>query len=273
MRIRDLAHARPRFGSLRIWVLIRREGWLVNRKRVRRLYRLEGVQLRMRVRRRKPLALHRGPAPIPTGPTERWSMDFVQDTLAEGRPFRVLTVGDHWSRQRPMREVGVRMSGKTEAGAACPDKRTDEQKSLDQHFPAAEPEDFIIHYGGAGEDVEMTPELKAFDRSVRAWLSGAGLPRELGNSLVHTIAKVAQTTKGMTPDQLESYGYTEFQKLEHAFGATLEEKLQSAEMIHTLDLKHPGLKNLLRSKEVEVSALVASMLIGHAAIYHLRKGR
>ena len=56
LRIRELAHARPRFGYLRIWVLLRREGWRVNRKRVRRLYRLEGLQLRMRVRRRKHIA-------------------------------------------------------------------------------------------------------------------------------------------------------------------------------------------------------------------------
>jgi putative transposase len=111
LRIRDLAHARPRFGSLRIWVLLRREGWPVNRKRVRRLYRLEGLQLRMRVRWRKHIALHRGPAPIPNGPTERWSMDFVHDTLADGRPFRVLTVVDNWSRQSPVLEAGVRMSG------------------------------------------------------------------------------------------------------------------------------------------------------------------
>lgn len=61
MRIRDLAHARHRFGDLRIWVLLRREGWLINRKHVRRLYRLDGVQLSMRVRRRKHIALHRGP--------------------------------------------------------------------------------------------------------------------------------------------------------------------------------------------------------------------
>ena len=70
-------------GYLRIWVLLRREGWLVNRKRVRRLYRLDGLQLRMRVRRRKHMALHRGPAPIPVGPAERWSMDLVHDTLAD----------------------------------------------------------------------------------------------------------------------------------------------------------------------------------------------
>ena len=62
LRIRELAHARPRFGFLRIWVLLRRDGWPVNKKRVRRLYRLEGLQLRMRVRRRKHIALHRGRA-------------------------------------------------------------------------------------------------------------------------------------------------------------------------------------------------------------------
>ena len=83
----------------------------MNRKRVRRLYRLEGLQLRMRVRRRKHIALHRGPAPIPACPTERWSMDFVHDTLADRRPFRVLTVVDNWSRQSPMLEVDFRMSG------------------------------------------------------------------------------------------------------------------------------------------------------------------
>ena len=113
LRIREFAHARPRFGCLRIWVLLRREGWAVNRKRVRRLYRLEGLQVRMRVRRRKHIALHRGPAPLATGPAERWSMDFVHDALADGRPFRILTVIDQWSRSVPLLEVGSRMSGQT----------------------------------------------------------------------------------------------------------------------------------------------------------------
>jgi len=112
-RIRELAHARPRFGFTRIWVLLRREGWPVNKKRVRRLYRLDGLQLRMRVRRRKHIALHRGPAPVPAGPTERWSMDFVHDALADGRPFRVLTVVDQWSRQSPILEAASSLSGAT----------------------------------------------------------------------------------------------------------------------------------------------------------------
>ncbi len=85
----------------------------MNKKRVRRLYRLDGLQLRMRVRRRKHIALHRGPAPVPAGPTERWSMDFVHDALADGRPFRVLTVADQWSRQSPILEVASSLSGAT----------------------------------------------------------------------------------------------------------------------------------------------------------------
>jgi putative transposase len=89
----------------------------VNHKRVRRRYRLEGLQLRMRVRRRKHIALHRGPAPMPTGPTERWSMDFVYDAFADGRQFRVLTVVDQWSRQSPLLEVATAMSGRTVADA------------------------------------------------------------------------------------------------------------------------------------------------------------
>lgn len=113
LRIRGLAHALPRFGYQRIWVWRRLEGGLVNRKRVRRLYRLDGQPLRMRVLRRKHMALHRGPAPIPVGPTERWSMDFVHDTLADGEPFRILTVADNRSRQSPMLAAGFRMTGET----------------------------------------------------------------------------------------------------------------------------------------------------------------
>lgn len=117
LRIKELAHARPRFGYNRIWVLLRREGWPVNLKRVRRLYRLEGLQVRMRVRRRKHRALHRGPAPRPSGPWERWSMDFVHDALTDGRAFRILTVVDQWSRQSPILEVALSMSGAAVAAA------------------------------------------------------------------------------------------------------------------------------------------------------------
>jgi putative transposase len=113
LRIRDLAHARPRFGYQRITVLLRREGWLVNRKRVRRLYRLQGLQLRMRVRRRKHMCLHRGPAPVANRTHERWSMNFVHDALFDSRPFRVLTVVDQYSRQSPVLEPAFAHSGRS----------------------------------------------------------------------------------------------------------------------------------------------------------------
>jgi putative transposase len=117
LRIRDIAHARPRFGFERITVMLRREGWLVNRKRVRRLYRLQGLQLRMRVRRRKHMCLHRGPVPTATRTHERWSMDFVHDALFDGRAFRVLTVVDQYSRQSPVLEPAFAHSGRSVATA------------------------------------------------------------------------------------------------------------------------------------------------------------
>jgi len=153
-----------------------------------------------------------------------------------------------------------------------PDTRSDEQKLLDAQFPAAKPEDYIIHYGIPGQEPEMTKELKAFDTSARTWMSSAGLPRELGNSLVTTIAKVAQQTQRMTADQLETYGYAEFEKLQRAHGPTLEERLRDAgRMVHELDTQHPGLKNLLNSRGIGDSAMVANLLMGHAQIYHARK--
>ena len=79
--------------------MLRREGWRINRKRVHRLYRLEGLQLRMRMRRRKHRCLHRGVVPKATHPHQRLSMDFVHDQLFDARPFRILTVIDQWSRE------------------------------------------------------------------------------------------------------------------------------------------------------------------------------
>ena len=64
MRIREIANDRPRFGYTRIHAMLRREGWGVNLKRVHRLYRLEGSQVRMRRRRKKRLSLHRGNHPL-----------------------------------------------------------------------------------------------------------------------------------------------------------------------------------------------------------------
>jgi putative transposase len=109
--MRELAQARPRFGYRRIDVLLLRDGWRVNIKRVRRLYRIEGLQLRLRTRRRKRASLHRSVPPAASRADERWSMDFVHDSLLDGRAFRALTVIDQCSRWSPVVEVAQSMSG------------------------------------------------------------------------------------------------------------------------------------------------------------------
>jgi putative transposase len=90
LRLRDLAAARVRYGYRRLQVLLQREGWQVNHKRVYRLYRLEGLSLRLKSRRKRPSHL-RVARPRAHAPDEHWSLDFIGDSLADGRRFRALT--------------------------------------------------------------------------------------------------------------------------------------------------------------------------------------
>jgi putative transposase len=97
-RLRELAAVRVRFGYRRLTVLLKREGWPVNAKRIYRLYGDEG--LTVRTKRRKRLASRpRVPMPAATRPNERWSMDFVSARLVDGRWFRTLTVLDLYTRE------------------------------------------------------------------------------------------------------------------------------------------------------------------------------
>ena len=112
LRIRDIAMSRPRFGYLRVLVMLKREGWEVGKKRVYRLYCLEGLQLRMKVKRRKRIALLRGKAVPATAANQHWSMDFVHDQMHDGRKFRILTVIDQWSRESVSLEANYRLTGR-----------------------------------------------------------------------------------------------------------------------------------------------------------------
>jgi putative transposase len=97
-RIKELAAARPRFGYKRIHVLLQREGWPVGVKRVHRLYRLEGLALRRRTRKKRSKHKREVP-PAAHAPNECWALDVVHDTLTGGRPFRVLTAMDICTRE------------------------------------------------------------------------------------------------------------------------------------------------------------------------------
>ncbi len=109
-RLRSLAAERRRFGYRRLTVLLRREGWAVNHKRVYRLYRQEGLGVRRRKRKRMG-AVERQPLAIPTRPNERWSMDFVSDALGEGRKFRSLNIVDDFNRECLAAEVDTSIPG------------------------------------------------------------------------------------------------------------------------------------------------------------------
>lgn len=97
-RLRTLARQRPRFGYRRLHAVLRREGLLVNHKRIYRLYRAAGLAIPRRKRKR--VAASRGQSvPVGTLPNERWSLDFISDTLSCGRRLRTLSVLDTCTRE------------------------------------------------------------------------------------------------------------------------------------------------------------------------------
>jgi len=98
MRLRELAMSRPRYGYRRLYVLLRREGWVVNHKRVLRLYREESLAVRTK-RRRKLAARLRVMPPLVGRANEHWAIDFVSDQLESGARFRVLTAVDCFTRE------------------------------------------------------------------------------------------------------------------------------------------------------------------------------
>lgn len=109
-RIREIAAVRVRYGYRRIHTLLRREGWPVNVKRVYRLYRLEGLSLRLKARKKRVSAPRAVPTP-PQAPNEQWSMDFMSDSLYDGRRFRDLTLVENMSRESPAIAVESGFSG------------------------------------------------------------------------------------------------------------------------------------------------------------------
>ena len=87
-RLRELAAARRRFGYRRLHLLLDREGLHINHKRLRRLYREERLQVRRRGGRKRALGT-RAPMSLPQAANQRWSLDFVSDTLSDSRRFRM----------------------------------------------------------------------------------------------------------------------------------------------------------------------------------------
>ncbi len=112
MRIKDLAMIRVRYGYKRIHILLLREGWHVNHKRVYRIYREEGLSIRTKRPKRHVSGARRVFRDKADYLNESWSMDFMADSLYNGRRFRVLTIVDNFSRE----SLGILVDQKIKGG-------------------------------------------------------------------------------------------------------------------------------------------------------------
>jgi putative transposase len=111
IRLKDLAASRVRYGYRRLHVLLLREGWEINHKRVYRIYLQEGLNLRVKRPRRHVAAKNRQERPSAASINERWSMDFMSDQLCDGRWIRVLTIMDNFTRESLAAEVESKFTG------------------------------------------------------------------------------------------------------------------------------------------------------------------
>jgi len=110
-RLRALARERRRFGYRRLLIFLRREGFLVNHKRLLRIYREERLMVRKRGGRKRAIG-SRTPMPAAVLPNDRWSLDFVADQMADGRRFRILAIYDDCTRECLAAVADVSLSGR-----------------------------------------------------------------------------------------------------------------------------------------------------------------
>lgn len=164
MKIRDYAAARVRYGYLRIHVLLRREGIVVNKKRVYRLYCLDNLNLRLKFKR-KALARPRLQVVSENRPNMVWAMDFVSDQLFDGRRFRTLTLVDKFTRECLATHVGQSIKG------------TDVVKVLDDLAASGrKPERIQVDNGP--EFISKELDLWAYSSGVQLQFSRPGKPTD-----------------------------------------------------------------------------------------------
>jgi transposase InsO family protein len=154
-RMLELVRQHPRFGYRRIWVLLRREGWRVNRKRVERLWRREGLKVPRKRRKKRRLgssangcvrrrALHKDHV---------WAWDFIHDRTADGRALKWLTLVDEYTRECLLLEVARSITAR-KAVALVAD---------------------VIRQRGAPAHVRSDNGPEFIAQAMRAWLAGAGV--------------------------------------------------------------------------------------------------
>jgi putative transposase len=164
IRLRELAEQRRRFGAPRLHTMLRREGHLINHKRTERLYREEGLSLRLK-KRKKRISHLRVVMDKPERINQHWSMDFVSDNLYNGRRFRVLTIIDDLSRECPALEVDHSLTGKRVA-------RVLDRIAMTRGFPEA------ITVDNGPEFISKALDLWAYTHGVKLRFIQPGKPTQ-----------------------------------------------------------------------------------------------
>jgi putative transposase len=154
-RILELVRAHPRYGYRRVWALLVREGWRVNRKRVHRLWRQQGLRVPRTRRKRRRL----GSSANGCGrrralyPGHVWAWDFVHDRTADGRALKWLTLVDEYTRECLLLEVGRGLTARTAVALLAE----------------------VVARRGAPEHLRSDNGPEFIARALRGWLSGAGV--------------------------------------------------------------------------------------------------
>ena len=192
-RLKALAHERRRFGYRRLLVLLRREGFIVNHKRLFRLYREERLMVRRRGGRKRALGT-RAPMLAPQCPNDRWSVDFVADQFIDGRRLRIFVVVDDCTREclalvadssisglRVARELNRLLADRGKPKMIVSDNGTELTSNAILQW--ADDHKVAWHYIAPGK-----PEQNAFAESFIGRLRDELLNETLFRSLAHTRA-------------------------------------------------------------------------------------
>jgi putative transposase len=194
-RLRGLAAERRRFGYRRLGVLLRREGVIMNKKKLFRLYKEEGLAVRRRRGRKRATGM-RALLASPDGPNQRWSLDFVSDALSWGRKFRILVVLDDFTREaltlvvdtsiggaRLMRELDALIASRGKPATIVSDNGTEmTSRAVLENRSGVE-----WHYIAPGK-----PQQNGFVESFNGRLRDECLNEEVFASLVEARAVVEQ---------------------------------------------------------------------------------
>ena len=164
-RIRTICQTRVRYGYRRVHVLLRREGWVINEKRTRRVYNEIGMQLRNKTPKRRVKAALRADRTPPSRSNEVWAMDFVHDQLAMGTKLRILTVIDTFSRYVPVVDPRLAYRGADVVA-------TLERVCKDMGYPSA------IRVDLGSEFVSRDLDLWAYQNNVTLDFSRPGKPTD-----------------------------------------------------------------------------------------------